>query len=142
MFKASMLAISWALLALPIAAYAKDDACQKQPDCKEFGLCSASGQTCVASSLADCASTRLCQDFGMCKPHEGRCVKSPAVEIANSSKTQCGKAGGEWTDPAAGSKGACALPVSDKGKQCASSKQCEIECVANRCAGYALVPAR
>jgi len=50
-----------------------DARCSKQPACKQQGLCSASGATCVASIPDHCQRSLMCKRSGACSLRRGRC---------------------------------------------------------------------
>ena len=48
--------------------------CGEDSDCRNRGLCTSSGNTCIAGSNADCENSAACEDLGRCTARAGRCV--------------------------------------------------------------------
>ncbi len=65
-----------------------DEACQQRPACAERGLCTASGQDCVARSYADCERMTACAS-GKCAFTAGQCQPVPDCKNAH----ECGVRG-------------------------------------------------
>jgi cyclophilin family peptidyl-prolyl cis-trans isomerase len=63
--------------------------CQKEPPCKNHGLCSGSCEgdvcKCIAARDADCAATMACVSGGVCTARAGKCVIGGLVDCQKAA---------------------------------------------------------